>query len=108
MVLAAGTTILAMIPLLNDPVFASMAVSIMGGLGFASVLTLVGVPVLYQSYLRKERRAEDAVSYAVKREAKEARRLAKRNTCQATKAAKADDDEGKNTDIMTPQPVAAE
>jgi multidrug efflux pump subunit AcrB len=107
-VLAAGTTILGMIPLLTDPFFASMAVSIMGGLGFASVLTLVGAPVLYHSYLRKERRAENTVRYAAKREAKEARRLAKRNARQAAKAAEADNDESKGTDIMTPQPVAAE
>lgn len=46
-VLAAGTTIMGMIPLLPDALFASMAVTIMGGLAFASVLTLVAVPVLY-------------------------------------------------------------
>ncbi|MBQ2259754.1 MAG: efflux RND transporter permease subunit [Loktanella sp.] len=57
-VLAAGTTILGMAPLLFDPFFAAMAVTIMAGLGFASVLTLVGVPVLYHTYLRTERRAE--------------------------------------------------
>ncbi|MBE0434571.1 MAG: efflux RND transporter permease subunit [Methylomicrobium sp.] len=45
--LAAGTTILGMIPLLTDAFFASMAVTIMGGLAFATVLTLVAVPVLY-------------------------------------------------------------
>jgi hypothetical protein len=36
-----------MAPLLFDPFFASMAVTIMGGLAFASVLTLIAVPVLY-------------------------------------------------------------
>lgn len=46
-VLAAGTTIFGMIPLLADAFFASMAVTIMGGLAFASVLTLVAVPVIY-------------------------------------------------------------
>jgi multidrug efflux pump subunit AcrB len=46
-VLAAGTTIFGMIPLLPDAFFASMAVTIMGGLAFASVLTLIAVPVLY-------------------------------------------------------------
>jgi multidrug efflux pump subunit AcrB len=45
--LAAGTTILGMVPLLTDAFFASMAVTIMGGLAFASVLTLVAVPVFY-------------------------------------------------------------
>ena len=57
-VLAAGTTILGMLPLLFDGFFAAMAVTIMGGLGFASILTLIGVPVLYHTYLRKERRAD--------------------------------------------------
>ncbi|WP_147111563.1 efflux RND transporter permease subunit [Tateyamaria sp. syn59] len=57
-VLAAATTILGMVPLLGDAFFASMAVSIMAGLGFASVLTLIGVPALYHTYLRKERHAE--------------------------------------------------
>ena len=57
-VLAAGTTILGMAPLLFDVFFASMAVTIMAGLGFASVLTLIGVPVLYHTYMRRERRAE--------------------------------------------------
>jgi multidrug efflux pump subunit AcrB len=45
--LAAGTTILGMIPLLGDAFFASMAVTIMGGLAFATVLTMIAVPVLY-------------------------------------------------------------
>lgn len=45
--LAAGTTILGMIPLLSDAFFASMAVTIMGGLAFATVLTMIAVPVLY-------------------------------------------------------------
>ncbi|WP_299211827.1 efflux RND transporter permease subunit [uncultured Tateyamaria sp.] len=57
-ILAAATTILGMVPLLMDPFFASMAVTIMGGLGFASVLTLIGIPALYHTYMRKERRSE--------------------------------------------------
>jgi multidrug efflux pump subunit AcrB len=57
-VLAAATTILGMIPLLSDAFFASMAVTIMGGLGFASVLTLVAAPVLYYSFFPKARRAD--------------------------------------------------
>ncbi|MEO0774084.1 MAG: efflux RND transporter permease subunit, partial [Pseudomonadota bacterium] len=56
--LAAATTILGMVPLLSDAFFASMAVTIMAGLGFASILTLIGVPAIYQTYLRKERKAE--------------------------------------------------
>ncbi len=45
--LAAATTILGMLPLLTDPFFASMAVTISGGLAFATVLTLIAVPVFY-------------------------------------------------------------
>jgi multidrug efflux pump subunit AcrB len=56
--LAAVTTILGMAPLLTDAFFASMAVTIMAGLGFASILTLIGVPALYHTYLGRERRAE--------------------------------------------------
>ncbi|MCK4608189.1 MAG: efflux RND transporter permease subunit, partial [Gammaproteobacteria bacterium] len=45
--LAAITTVLGMIPLLFDIFFANMAVTIMFGLTFATILTLVVVPVLY-------------------------------------------------------------
>ncbi|MBT8065474.1 MAG: efflux RND transporter permease subunit, partial [Gammaproteobacteria bacterium] len=45
--MAAITTILGMVPLLADAFFESMAVTIMFGLGFATILTLVIVPVLY-------------------------------------------------------------
>ncbi|GEA58814.1 efflux RND transporter permease subunit [Vibrio comitans] len=45
--MAAITTILGMIPLLPDIFFRPMAVTIMFGLGFATVLTLIVVPVLY-------------------------------------------------------------
>ncbi|MEO3866844.1 efflux RND transporter permease subunit [Rheinheimera fenheensis] len=47
--MAAITTILGMLPLLGDVFFASLAVVIMFGLGFATVLTLVFLPVLYCS-----------------------------------------------------------
>ena len=47
--MAAITTILGMIPLLGDVFFASLAVVIMFGLGFATLLTLVFMPVLYCS-----------------------------------------------------------
>jgi multidrug efflux pump subunit AcrB len=50
--LAAATTILGMIPLIADAFFASMAVTIMGGLAFASILTLVAVPTFYASFFR--------------------------------------------------------
>jgi len=45
--MAAATTILGMIPLLFDAFFSSMAVTIMFGLGFATILTLIVVPAIY-------------------------------------------------------------
>jgi len=50
--LAAGTTILGMLPLLSDAFFASMAVTIMGGLAFATLLTLIAVPVFYALFFK--------------------------------------------------------
>lgn len=46
-VLAATTTILGLIPLLPDVFFVNMAITMMAGLGFATILTLVVVPTLY-------------------------------------------------------------
>ena len=50
--MAALTTILGMAPLLQDAFFIAMAVTIMFGLGFATVLTLIVVPVLYAIFFR--------------------------------------------------------
>ena len=51
-VLAATTTILGLIPLLQDVFFVNMSLTIMAGLGFATVLTLVFVPTLYAILFR--------------------------------------------------------
>ncbi len=48
--MAASTTVLGMLPLLGDAFFIAMAVTIMAGLTFASILTLVVVPVLYSIF----------------------------------------------------------
>ena len=45
--MASGTTILGMAPLVTDPMFSGMAVTIMGGLLVSTVLTLIIVPVFY-------------------------------------------------------------
>ena len=50
--LAAATTILGLIPLLGDVFFVNMSVTIMAGLGFATVLTLIVVPTLYAVFFR--------------------------------------------------------
>jgi len=46
-VLAAATTILGLLPLLGDVFFVNMAITMMAGLGFASLLTMFVVPTLY-------------------------------------------------------------
>ncbi|MDG3086340.1 efflux RND transporter permease subunit [Vibrio hannami] len=52
--MAAITTILGMIPLFPDTFFKPMAVTIMFGLGFATILTLIVVPVLYRLFHKIE------------------------------------------------------
>ncbi len=54
-VVASGTTILGMIPLLFDSLFGAMAATIMGGLFVATILTIFVLPVCY------------AIFYSVKR-----------------------------------------
>ncbi len=56
-VLAAATTILGMIPLLGDAFFVSMAVTIMAGLAFGSVLTLIAAPVLYYVFFKRDEKS---------------------------------------------------
>jgi multidrug efflux pump subunit AcrB len=53
-VLAAGTTVLGVIPLLQDVFWVGMAVTIMAGLTFGTMLTMVVVPVLYCTLFRVE------------------------------------------------------
>jgi multidrug efflux pump subunit AcrB len=51
--MAAITTVLGMLPLLTDDFFKSMAVVIMFGLSFATVLTLIVVPVMYSLMIKE-------------------------------------------------------
>ena len=55
--MAAITTVLGMIPLLFDAFFYSMAVAIIFGLSFATVLTLIVLPVVYAMMYRIPHRA---------------------------------------------------
>lgn len=50
--LAAGTTVLGVIPLLQDVFWIGLAVAIMGGLAIGSVLTLIAVPLFYSIVYR--------------------------------------------------------
>ncbi len=56
--LAAITTILGMAPLLTDAFFVSMAVTIMGGLAFATVLTMVAAPVFYMLFFQRDEKRQ--------------------------------------------------
>ncbi|MCZ6651814.1 MAG: efflux RND transporter permease subunit [Planctomycetota bacterium] len=50
--LAAATTVLGVIPLLQDAFWVSMSMTIMAGLAFGTVLTMVLVPVFYATLYR--------------------------------------------------------
>jgi len=58
--MAAATTVLGMIPLLPDVFFSGMAVTIMAGLSFATVITLILVPVLYATFFGLKYDPEEA------------------------------------------------
>ena len=53
--MAAGTTILGMIPLIPDPMFGGMAVTIMGGLFIATILTIIVLPAFYAIFFSLKR-----------------------------------------------------
>lgn len=61
--LAAVTTVLGMAPLIFDAFFQAMAVTIIGGLTFATILTMIAVPVLYALFfgIRADDPAEPGV-----------------------------------------------
>jgi multidrug efflux pump subunit AcrB len=50
--MAAATTILGMLPLFTDAFYVAMAVTIVGGLTVATVLTMIVVPVLYAIFFK--------------------------------------------------------
>ena len=52
--MAASTTALGMIPLLFDAFFVAMAITIIAGLIFATLLTMIVVPVLYATFYKTE------------------------------------------------------
>ena len=51
-IMASLTTILGMLPLLKDPFYAGMSITIMSGLAFGTILTLIIAPVLYAMFFR--------------------------------------------------------
>ncbi len=50
--MASLTTIVGMIPLVNDPMYGSMAVTIMGGLTVGTIITLILLPLFYTALFR--------------------------------------------------------
>ena len=56
MLLAAGTTVLGVIPLLQDVFWVSMAVAIMSGLTVGTLATMIFVPVLYMTLYKDKPR----------------------------------------------------
>ena len=60
--MAAITTILGMLPLLGDVFFQPMAVTIMFGLGFATLLTLIVVPVLFSLFYHTKQQTTEDIS----------------------------------------------
>ncbi|HKD40349.1 MAG TPA: efflux RND transporter permease subunit, partial [Myxococcaceae bacterium] len=54
-VLTASAAILAMVPLARSDFFGPQAITILGGLVVATVLTIVFVPALYAAWFRVER-----------------------------------------------------
>jgi len=57
--MAAATTVLGLLPLVTDVFFGAMAVTIVVGLLFATVLTLFVVPVLYVTFFRVKSQPAD-------------------------------------------------
>lgn len=61
--LASFTTILGMIPLLTDPMYASMAVAIISGLLVGTIITLLFVPILYAAFygVKRTEKTENSI-----------------------------------------------
>lgn len=51
-IMASVTTIVGMIPLISDPMYGSMALTIMGGLTVGTVITLILLPLFYTVLFR--------------------------------------------------------
>lgn len=51
-IMASLTTIVGMIPLVGDPMYGSMAITIMGGLTVGTIITLVLLPLFYTALFR--------------------------------------------------------
>ena len=50
--MASLTTIVGMIPLVGDPMYSSMAITIMGGLTVGTIITLILLPLFYTALFK--------------------------------------------------------
>lgn len=50
--MASLTTIVGMLPLVTDPMYSSMAITIMGGLTVGTMITLILLPLFYTAMFR--------------------------------------------------------
>ena len=62
--MSSGTTMLGMIPLFTDAFFVAMAVTIVFGLGFVTLLILIVVPVFYSIFYNVKEHDENTVNLA--------------------------------------------
>jgi multidrug efflux pump subunit AcrB len=62
--MSSGTTMLGMIPLFTDAFFVAMAVTIVFGLGFVTLLILIVVPVFYSIFFNVKEHDEKTVNLA--------------------------------------------
>ena len=51
-IMASATTILGMLPLIPDPMYGSLAVVVIGGLTFGTIITLILLPIFYALLFR--------------------------------------------------------
>jgi multidrug efflux pump subunit AcrB len=56
--MASMTTIVGMIPLIGDPMYESMALTIMGGLTMGTLVTLILIPLFYAALFRIKKPTE--------------------------------------------------
>ena len=59
--MASLTTIVGMIPLLGDPMYRSMSITIMGGLSAGTIITLLLLPLFYTALMRIKTPEKDEI-----------------------------------------------
>jgi multidrug efflux pump subunit AcrB len=57
--MASMTTIVGMIPLIGDPMYESLALTIMGGLAVGTLVTLVLIPLFYSILFKIKKPQEE-------------------------------------------------